>query len=143
MRAAARLNVPPVFTPSGGFIKPGQNIKINGESKPVNDIYKTILTTRATEIKNDVQRKDILEAINNARDIDNLQDIINSVLNDLKVPLSGGRKTRKHKKHGRKTKRKQRGGFHYSERAHRRRITTSSSSRRSSRRSSSRRSSRR
>ena len=114
------------------------NIGRTGKSKPLNEILGTIIGSQYDE---DVKVSLLLQ-INAAKDVKSIQAIVNeAITNGLR--LSGGRKTRKHKKHGRKTKRKQRGGFHYSERAHRRRITTSSSSRRSSRRSSSRRSSRR
>ena len=98
-------------------------------------------------IKADIKEKDkpdLINALQNADSVEIIKRIFNTLTSgqlatilDRVVETRGGRKTRRIKKHGRKTK-KQRGGFKYNTNARRTSITTTrrSSSRRTSRRTS-------
>jgi len=101
-----------------------------------------------TQIKANI-KAEILKKLNNAKNVEEIKEYLDNMnrfdqgrLTSILQDIRGGRKTRRRiNRKGRKTKkiRKQRGGYHYSERSRRKRITTTARRRSTSRRSTSRR----
>jgi len=92
---------------------------------------KQIFNTIKQSLNNASSVEGVISVLNSMSKTDiDLKNVLNSILESIRP--RGGKKTRRGKKTckgGKKTKRKQRGGYHYSEHSKRRSLTTTSSSR--------------